>query len=490
MTAFRSRRLVQVFGAELTDLTAAHIEGLVTGGVTEAFDLDFKVASYSGNDKGRRDLCGDVAALANGAGGVIVIGVDEDDQACACAAPGVSLSDDENRRIRQVVAAGVSPLPRFDLVTVQGPLPEHGFLLIAVPPSPNAPHGVSVNDGWRYPRRHDTTTLYLSEAQVAAAYADRAAGQRARAERAADLQNALAATMDATEMPYVVLTLVPDIPGSFTLNTRSFRAFRTQVLGKQPRVMLTDVYWARAAVRSGRLTADGSEDRIGPQGLWLGSELAPDGAGTFAAQAGFRDDSGTRVSEEYLAEGIISGLRFLAAHARDRASTSGGATVRAAVWPVSPQAPARLGHDREFRSRYGPVVNAAPTAEALVNLDDLAEDGPGLVAAAHTLMTGIVHAFGQPEAQQLTPEGHLRSRYWSGHIAQRSLRGRIPLESNSWRMLWADHLGTFPRSGREHSETRPRKSSLFRTTRRRSRYPAIRLPGLERDFHRLGNRAL
>ncbi|MGW0664888.1 AlbA family DNA-binding domain-containing protein [Streptodolium elevatio] len=414
MAALRSPRLNQVFGAELADLTTANVEALVTGGVTEAFDLDFKVALYSGNDKGKRDLCGDVAALANGAGGVIVIGVGEDDQARACAAPGVALSDDENRRIRQVVAAGVSPLPRFDIVTVQGSAPEHGFVLIAVPPSPNAPHGVSVNDGWRYPRRHDTTTVYLSEAQVAAAYADRAAGQRARAERAAGLQESLVATMNAAEMPYVVLTLIPDTPGSFTLDTRSFREFRNQVIGKRPRIMRTDVDWTRTRVRAGHLAADASDDRIGPEGQWLGCELAADGAGTFAAQVGFCDDSGTRVSEEYLAEGIISGLRFLAGHARDRASTGGSATIRAAIWPVSSQSPARLGHDRGFKNQYGPAVSTAPTAESLANLDDLAADGPELVVAAHALMTGIVHGFGQPEALQLTPDGQLRSRYWGG----------------------------------------------------------------------------
>ncbi|MGR6998889.1 AlbA family DNA-binding domain-containing protein [Yinghuangia aomiensis] len=414
MTALRSPRLVQVFGAELDDLTTANVEALVTGGVTEAFDLDFKVALYSGNDKGKRDLCGDAAALANGAGGVIVLGVDEDDQARACAAPGVALSDDENRRIRQVVAAGVSPLPRFDIVTVQGSLPEHGFVLIAVPPSASAPHGVSVNDGWRYPRRHDTTTMYLSEAQVAAAYADRSAGQRARAERAAVLREAIVATMDASESPYVVLTLIPDIPGSFTLDTRSFRKFGDQIRGIRPRILVTDVYWARTAVRAGHLAADAGDDRVGPEGQWLGCELATDGAGTFAAYVGFRDDDGVRVSEEYLADGIISGLRFLAGHARDRASTGGGAMVHATIWPVSSQSPARLGHERGFRNQYGPAVSAAPTAESLVNLDDLAEDGPGLVAAAHALMTGIVHGFGQPEVLQLTPDGQLRSRYWGG----------------------------------------------------------------------------
>jgi hypothetical protein len=63
----------------------------------------------------RRALAGDVAAMANTAGGIIVIGIDEDEQACATAAPGVELTETETRRVLQVVGALVSPLPVFDV---------------------------------------------------------------------------------------------------------------------------------------------------------------------------------------------------------------------------------------------------------------------------------------------------------------------------------------------------------------------------------------
>jgi hypothetical protein len=39
----------------------------------EAFDLDFKKARYGNSDSERRKLAGDVAAMANTAGGVILI---------------------------------------------------------------------------------------------------------------------------------------------------------------------------------------------------------------------------------------------------------------------------------------------------------------------------------------------------------------------------------------------------------------------------------
>jgi predicted HTH transcriptional regulator len=53
------------------------------------FDLDFKEAHYGNTDGEKKKLAGYVAAIANTAGGVILIGIEEDDQARAIAAPGV-----------------------------------------------------------------------------------------------------------------------------------------------------------------------------------------------------------------------------------------------------------------------------------------------------------------------------------------------------------------------------------------------------------------
>jgi predicted HTH transcriptional regulator len=53
--------------------------------------LEFKGELYGGNDRAKRDLAGDVAALANTAGGVLLLGVTEDDQARATELPGVGV---------------------------------------------------------------------------------------------------------------------------------------------------------------------------------------------------------------------------------------------------------------------------------------------------------------------------------------------------------------------------------------------------------------
>jgi hypothetical protein len=96
-------------------------------------------------------LASDVAALANTAGGLIVIGIADDGQARGAAASTVALSDVETARMQQTVASLIAPLPDFDMIAVEDPMnPGTGFLLIAVPPSQRQPHAVIVNQGLRF----------------------------------------------------------------------------------------------------------------------------------------------------------------------------------------------------------------------------------------------------------------------------------------------------------------------------------------------------
>src|SRR5262245_42391944 len=92
MVALRSQRLEALFGVQLGELQGAHIHSLVTSNTQESFDLEFKGEYYGRGDSDRRALAGDVAALANTAGGLILLGVVEDAQSRADDDPGVELS--------------------------------------------------------------------------------------------------------------------------------------------------------------------------------------------------------------------------------------------------------------------------------------------------------------------------------------------------------------------------------------------------------------
>ncbi|MFC7864851.1 helix-turn-helix domain-containing protein [Streptomyces murinus] len=152
----RSRRLEDLFGARLDDMNYQDIKGLVGNPeAAEAEDLDYKRAHYGPDDKGREELAEDVAALANHRGGVLVLGMAE-----AKGVPSrvfdVDLDDHHLRRIRQVVANNTAPPVPYEAICVANPDAEGtGFLLLAVPRSPAAPHAVTASpskDVLRYPR--------------------------------------------------------------------------------------------------------------------------------------------------------------------------------------------------------------------------------------------------------------------------------------------------------------------------------------------------
>jgi hypothetical protein len=73
-----SLRLVDLLGARLEEVVEKHLDRLVTGGVREDADLDFKQDRYGDTDQQRRELAGDLAAMGNGRGGLIVIGIRDD----------------------------------------------------------------------------------------------------------------------------------------------------------------------------------------------------------------------------------------------------------------------------------------------------------------------------------------------------------------------------------------------------------------------------
>jgi hypothetical protein len=421
MASFRSRRLETFLGAPLAEVGHTHVAGLVAARVSEAFDLDFKSTLYGRSDQDKRSLASDVAALANSAGGIIILGVGEDDQARATAAPGVPISDAEVRRIHQVVAALVAPMPVVEVVPVPGGSSgEHGYLIIAVPMSPARPHAVLVNEGMRFPRRNGPANRYLSEPEVAAAYRDRAARARSQDKRAAAAEKQIFTRLVSgiEEQYWVVVSLVPDVPGELLIGHHALTAVRTDMLGKFPLIIQPSNFsWHRAEVGRRRLQLSGSP-HSGPA-FWLAADLHDDGTGAFAVNAAdignARKPNQVWMHDEQIVNGILTGLRFLARHARDRAMAGGGALIRARLYPIRHKQRFMLGTGtRTGDAREGHLLyyRAGHVAESAAPLDVLADDGPGLVSAAYLLATDIFQEFGMPEAMQLTRDGELYSHYW------------------------------------------------------------------------------
>jgi predicted HTH transcriptional regulator len=147
--------------------------------IPESVDLDWKKDFYKGTDPGKKELAKDVSAMANTAGGMVVIGVHDGDQDHADHLDPVDPVPGRGEEwIRSVLANWIQPVvPNVGVRVVKfettaGKI----YWVLTVPPSPQAPHAVAApgNDyHFRVHVRHGTTTRTLAESEIAQRYRDR-----------------------------------------------------------------------------------------------------------------------------------------------------------------------------------------------------------------------------------------------------------------------------------------------------------------------------
>lgn len=420
MPTLRNRRLEQLLGGAIDEtLTYAQVKGLIPH-TAEGPDLDFKRDTYTSSDRDRKALCTDVAALANANGGILVLGMDEDEQGRAATDTGVVISDDERRRLRQTVVGNIQPTPTFDILPIEDPdRPGTGFLVIWVARSATAPHAyVAQNKSMLYPKRIGTETAWLSESEVAEAYRARFAGFASRIEEAARIEADFVQRLAPDEL-FVVVTLVPDLPGSATINSAALKAFQMRNASCEVGAFGIPVgKFHRSTVRRRCLVGTASLERSKPYSR-LACELHETGSGVFGcakieSRPDVKDLKVKLADNLWLTLTIGTGLNLLARHARDQAAAGGLATVRATIWPVTSEVPVSLVSNVGWRNEPvgGELVSEPPVAETVADIDDLSAGGAGLAAATHRLASELFQAFGAAEAEGVTPEGAIRLPYW------------------------------------------------------------------------------
>lgn len=243
-----SLRLVDLLGAPLHEVTEAHLERLVTGAVREDADLDFKQERYGNSDGAKRELAGDLAARANDRGGLLVIGIRDEDDVAVERTP-VELVDGEEARIRQIAASNIAPHLTFDVrVVASEDDPTRGYYLVIVPPSSLRPHAVRKDRDLRYPRRDGTTTRWLSEPEVADLYRDRFSVASGQTGRLSEILDDGLGAMDLSDEAFLAVALVPTGPGSMPIDLA-----RVDAVGE----------WVRKEIGA-PLWFEGFFDRTGP----------------------------------------------------------------------------------------------------------------------------------------------------------------------------------------------------------------------------------
>lgn len=213
------RRLEALLGAPLGEgLTEANLQRLVDQRVGESEDLEFKREPWGASDAERAELAKDVAAMANGRGGAIVVGVDQDGTGAASLAP-FEDAETQRQRVESVVADRVHPMPAMRAFVVSSAdAPSRGYLIVAIPRSALAPHAVVRDGALRYPLRYGSKCVYLTESQVADRYRDRFALARGRIERLEEVVREGSSVLDRGE-PWVSVAVVPEMAGDVPIDT-------------------------------------------------------------------------------------------------------------------------------------------------------------------------------------------------------------------------------------------------------------------------------
>jgi hypothetical protein len=183
------------------------LAAIETGDLVETASFDAKSQLPA---KGKHiDLAVDVAAMTSD-GGSLLYGVGEKDRRPTVLQPFRLAGARE--RVDQIVRTSISEPPDIDVREIPTDQDSSlGYLVVAVPPSPRAPHMVTVGKEYRYYGRSATGNVPLTEGEVARLYERR---QRWEVDRDAMLDEAIVSAPIETYEGHAFLHLVarPVVP--------------------------------------------------------------------------------------------------------------------------------------------------------------------------------------------------------------------------------------------------------------------------------------
>ncbi len=416
-------RLTDLLGARPDVINEDHLARLIAGEIREDSDLDFKRDRYGNSDSAKREMAADIAAMANDRGGLIIIGIrDENDVAAELSA--VELSDGEEGRIRQIAAGNIAPHVAFEIRVIPcGTDPSRGYYLLIIPPSTLRPHAVRKGDDLRFPRRDGTTKRWLSEPEVADAYRDRYRLAADQSTRVAQIIDEGCRAIDIAAGAFIAVAMVPTGLGSMAIDLARLNAVERWV-----RELGAPNYFDGFFDPSTSPTSGVGAHRITLTRLWDRdrqargeyAELFDDGAGFAAAHLfdarGPDEHPNTWIFNESLLWTLGRCLHLLGSHAVEQCGAWGDALVEARLVGRAMRLAyvQRIGgfsvveeidpgrELEEALSRHTLVVEAASTV------------GPDLAVATRVIATDLFHAFGSPEVRQIDSAGALRAGYLGG----------------------------------------------------------------------------
>ena len=128
---------------QLVSVDESHLNALVADGVRESRSLEFKERLVWGTESERKEFLADVSALANGGGGDLILGIEEDNGAASkVVGLGVFDPDSDTLKMENVIRDGIAP--RIIGIRIQSVALSNGrrVVIVRVPNRLNRPHMV------------------------------------------------------------------------------------------------------------------------------------------------------------------------------------------------------------------------------------------------------------------------------------------------------------------------------------------------------------
>jgi hypothetical protein len=269
----------------------------------------------------------------------------------------------------------------------------------------------------RFPYRNDNNTAYMNLTQVKRAIA--AATSLAAGRHGILMANHEAITTDARSRPgpRIALTLVPDLPGAFPIDSATFHAFRRELAQAEMPFYGRDVFLS-FGVGPRRFIASTGESRSRHV-----AHFHADGSAAWATEGplvgafGSSDEALPNPAQSWHSDHVVMSvlaiLQYLTRHSATRAGASGTATARLTLSVGANGRPCGLASDRGSTAH---MVFSSTDQQLAVGQTGLllgaADDASLLVQAAAGLLADCYQHFGVVEAEQLTHDGKINLPAW------------------------------------------------------------------------------
>jgi hypothetical protein len=214
-------------GRPLRDVRDADVRRIVESGLEEHLQLEYKGALYDDTDRGRREFLLDTCMFANAAGAIILIGVPErrDGQGQPTGVP------DSEGVLGLEVPNPASVLTAYDarvMEAIEERLPLESasidvgegrrVLAIRIPNSPRKPHSVWHQGHIYFPSRRERQRFHLTVREIKEIVM-RTASRLEQAEHR--LQNFFVAVRRSTNVPYLMIGIIPIFSEDFLVDLRA-----------------------------------------------------------------------------------------------------------------------------------------------------------------------------------------------------------------------------------------------------------------------------